>query len=184
MTAKGTPNLKLRTRAVAPETRQGRLTVLAEVPAIQPDGTTARALRCHCECGTEFVTSFVSFVHRNARSCGCLHKEAVAAQMRFRNAVLAGIPGAQRKEWWAANRCSVIKEPERAAAMLEQAKQRDRLSHGLLSQERAAELALRKRQQRAAARVESGELTPGRWARWERTEALGAAPLNDSAKAG
>jgi hypothetical protein len=182
MTKRGTPNLAGRTVTLEPGARQGRLTVLAEEQAILPDGATERVLRCRCECGTEFVPRLAEFLGHHIRSCGCLHKEAVAAQMRFRNTVLAGIPMAERKAWWARHRCSIIKEPERAAAMLEQAKQRERLARCLPSPEQAARLALRRRQQRAEARRESGQLTPGRQARWERTEALG--DLNDSAKAG
>lgn len=174
MTAKGTPNYRLRTVTVEPGTIRGRLTVIGEERITLPDGRTTRGLLCECTpalggCGRQLVVELMAFRHRgNTRSCGCLHKQVVADQARFMNAVLTGIPTAERKAFWAANRTSIAKDPDRAAQLLADAAQREHIGF-VQSPEYAAALTVRRRAQRATARREAGTLPPLANARWERT---------------
>jgi hypothetical protein len=70
-----------------------RLTVIERAGSlVGPSGSRVALWRCRCECGTETVVATARLRNGQTRSCGCLSREATAANGRA-NAAIPGEPG-------------------------------------------------------------------------------------------
>jgi hypothetical protein len=59
----------------------GRLTVIAELEKIRYAKSTARKMRCRCECGNEKDVLLGHLRSGKIRSCGCYNKEVATERM-------------------------------------------------------------------------------------------------------
>lgn len=60
--------------------RFGRLTVIKRGPDHESNGNRTRRWFCRCDCGVEVLTFGNGLRSGHAKSCGCLHKDVIAAR--------------------------------------------------------------------------------------------------------
>ena len=85
--------------------RFGRITVVAPAPSrSQPNGTINAYWQCRCDCGTEWEVRAAHVKRPGEISCGCLHREKLAARSRKHGFAIHGKTRPRLYRIWAAMR--------------------------------------------------------------------------------